>query len=231
MKFLASALFVLLLVQVESASAQQQTWDKLAHLSTGSKIEVVDALSGPIRGQLVSIDDQGLTLRREGKGSGVTETIARSDVISVTVKRPNLKKIALFAGVGSAVGALAGGSRCKGPRDYNSVQGTSCHNSNGYYFDSTGGKIGAAAGAALGLVGFAFPEKKVLYDRSLLAKAGDSSSPTGVPDPARQKESSSLQSRLTSVGDKSPEPDAVVPAKTDCGTTQSEKGACRAAHE
>jgi hypothetical protein len=231
MKFLASALFVLLFVQVESASAQQQTWDKLTHLSPGSKIEVVDALSGPIRGQLVSIDDQGLTIRREGKGSGVTETIARSDVVSVTVKRPNLKKIALFAGVGSAVGALAGGSRCKGPTDYNSVTGSSCHNSNGYYFDSTGGKIGAAAGAALGLVGFAFPEKKVLYDRSLLTKFVNSSSPTSVPDSAAQKESSSLQSRTTPVGDKSLEPAALVPAKTDCGTTLAEKGGCHAAHE
>ncbi len=95
MKFLTSALLALVLLPVESALGQQQTWGKLTQLSPGTKIEVLDALSGAIRGQLVSIDEQGLTLRREGKGSGVTETIARADVVSVTVKRPNLKKIAL----------------------------------------------------------------------------------------------------------------------------------------
>ncbi len=230
MKFLTSALLALVLLPVESALGQQQTWGKLTQLSPGTKIEVLDALSGAIRGQLVSIDEQGLTLRREGKGSGVTETIARADVVSVTVKRPNLKKIALFAGVGSAVGALAGGSRCKGPTDYNSIQGASCHNSNGYYFNGTGGAIGAGAGAALGLLGFAFPEKKVLYDRSQFAKHNDSSSPRIGPDSTTRKESS-LQSRRTCVGDKTPEPDVAVPPATDCGTTLAEKGGCNAAHE
>lgn len=185
MKFLTSALLALVLVPVESALGQQQSWDKLARLSPGTKIEVVDGQAGTIQGQLVSIDEQGLTLRRKGKGAGLTETIARADVVSVTVKRPSLKKIAILAGVGSALGALAGGSRCKGPTDYNSVQGTTCRNPNGYYFDGTGGKIGASAGAALGLLGFAFPTQRVLYERSLLAEGKNShSSVSGVDDGA-----------------------------------------------
>ncbi len=81
MKFLASALLALVLVPVESALGQQQTWDKLTQLSPGTKIEVDDAQFGTIQGQLVSIDEQGLTLRRKGKESGVTETIARADVV------------------------------------------------------------------------------------------------------------------------------------------------------
>jgi hypothetical protein len=230
MKFLASALLALLLVPVESALGQQRTWDKLTQLSPGTKIEVVDAQSGTIQAQLVSVDDQGLTLRRKGRGSSVTETIARADVVSLTVKHLSVKKIALLAGVGSAVGALAGGSRCKGPTDYNSIQGATCRNPNGYYFNGTGGAIGASAGAALGLVGFAFPERRILYERSLIAEGNDSSSPSSGADSAARKESS-LQSRRTSVGDKAPEPDAVVSATTDCEIKLSEKGDCHAAQQ
>jgi len=51
-----------------------------------------------------------------------------------------------------------------------------------YYFDGTGGKIGAGAGAALGLLGFAFPDKKLVYQRPLIAKANDSPSPGGSAD-------------------------------------------------
>jgi hypothetical protein len=104
----------------------------------------------------------------------------------VTVKQPSLKKIAILAGVGSAVGALAGGSRCKGPTDYTPTPPyggySTCRNPNGYYFDGTGGKIGAGAGAALGLLGFAFPDKKLLYQRPLIAKGNDSPSPSGSAD-------------------------------------------------
>ena len=182
MKFSASALLVLLLVPVESALCQESLWDKLMKLSPGSKMEVVDAQSGTIQGQLVSIDEQSLTLRRK---EGVSETVARADVVSVTVKQPDLKKIAILAGVGSALGALAGGARCKGPTDYVATPPnggySTCRNPNGYYFDGTGGKIGAGAGAALGLLGFAFPTKKVLYERSLLAERKNSpSSVSGV---------------------------------------------------
>jgi hypothetical protein len=173
MKRLASAVLVLLLVPVESALCQESHWDQLTKLSPGSKMEVVDAESGAIQGQLVSIDEQGLTLRRK---DGITETIARADVVSVTVKRPSAKRIALFALGGSALGALAGGSRCKGPTDYTYTPSggySTCRNPNGYYFDGKGGATGAGAGAALGRLGLAFPEKKVLYERSLLAKAND----------------------------------------------------------
>jgi hypothetical protein len=229
MKLLASALLALLLVPAESALGQQQTWDKLARLSPGTKIEVVDGQAGAIQGQLVSIDDQGLTLRRKGIGSSVTETIAWTDVVSVTVKRPSAKKIAILAGVGSALGALAGGSRCKGPTDYNSIQGTTCRNPNGYYFDGTGGKIGAGAGAALGLLGFALPTKKVLYQRPLLAKGEDSSSPNSGTGSTAQNESS-RQSLRGSGDDKGSELDHVDPAKTDC-ESESEKGNRHAAQE
>lgn len=184
MKFLASALLVLLLVPVESAPCQESPWDKLMKLSAGSKMEVVDGQAGTMQGQLVSIDEQGLTLRRK---EGVSETIARSDIVSVSVKRPSAKKIALLALGGSALGALAGGSRCKGPTDYNSVQGTTCRNSNGYYFDGKGGAIGAGAGAALGLLGFAFPSKKILYQRSLLSEEKDNSSPSSGSEVARKE--------------------------------------------
>lgn len=187
MKFLASALLVLFLVPVESARCQETGWDKLMKLSPGSKMEVIDAQSGAIQGQLVSIDEQGLTLRRKG---GVAETIARADVASVTVKRPSAKKIALLALGGSALGALAGGSRCKGPTDtfYNGTTYSACRNSNGYYFDGKGGAIGAGAGAALGFLGFAFPEKKILYQRSLLAKGNDSPSSSSGSGSIVQKE-------------------------------------------
>lgn len=84
-------------------------------------MEVVDGQYGAIQGKLVSIDDQALTVRREGKGSGVSKTIARAEVVSVTVKRPGAKKIALFALGGSALRALASGSRCKGPTDNTST--------------------------------------------------------------------------------------------------------------
>jgi hypothetical protein len=230
MKFLAPALLALVLVPVESALGQQQTWDKLTQLSPGTKIEVDDAQFGTIQGQLVSIDDQGLTLRRRGKESGATETIARTDVVSVTVKHPSAKKIAIFAVVGSAVGALAGGCRCKGPTDYNSVTGATCRNPNGYYFNGTGGAIGAGAGAALGLLGFAFPDKKVLYERSLIAKVKDSSFPGSGSESVARKEPSP-QSLRKSAGDQDSELHHVVPARTDCETKLSEKGDCHAAQE
>jgi hypothetical protein len=227
MKFIASALMALLFVFVESALGQEPRWDKLMKLSPGSKMEVVDAQSGTVQGQLVSIDKQGLTLRRKG---GVAETIARADVVSVTVKRPSAKKIALFALGGSALGALAGGARCKGPMDYNSVTGATCRNPNGYYFDRTGGAIGAGAGAALGLLGFAFPNKKVLYQRPLLSKANDSNSPSSGAD-SRAPEKSSLRLPRGAAGDKGLELDDVVPATSACETKLSEKGGCHGAQE
>jgi len=230
MKFIASALMALLFVFVESAWGQETSWDKLMKLSPGAKMEVVDAQSGTVQGQLVSIDEQGLTLRRKG---GVAETIARADVVTVTVKRPSAKRIALFALGGSALGSLAGGSRCKGPTDtyYNGTTTYStCRNSNGYYFDGKGGAIGAGAGAALGLLGFAFPEKKILYQRSLLSKADDSSSPNSAADSAAPKESS-LQSLPGPAGDKTYKSNDVVPVKADCETKSSEKGDCHATQE
>jgi len=228
MKFIASALMALLFVFVESAWGQETSWDKLMKLSPGAKMEVVDAQSGTVQGQLVSIDEQSLTLRRKG---GVAETIARADVVTVTAKRPSAKRIALFALGGSALGALAGGSRCKGPTDtyYNGTTTYStCRNSNGYYFDGKGGAIGAGAGAALGLLGFAFPEKKILYQRSLLSKADDSSSPSNIKNSSAQKELS-LESRLESA-DKGRD-SGNVPPKTECETKSSEKGNCHAAQE
>lgn len=195
MKFLASALLVLLFFPAESAFAQESSWDKLMKLSPGTKMELVDSQSGPIQGQLVSIDEQGLTLRRNGS---VIESIARADVVRVTLKRPSLKRIALLAAGGSAFGAIAGGARCKGPTDtyYSGLNGTSystCRNPNGAYFDGKGAAIGAGAGAALGLLGFAFPVKKILYQRPLLAKGSDSSSPNSDSDSSEPK-SLSLQS-------------------------------------
>ncbi len=228
MKSLASALLVLLFVLVESTFGQEPGWDKLTQLSPGTKMEVVDAQSGVIQGQLVSIDEQSLTLRCKG---GVAETIARADVVTVTAKRPSAKRIALFALGGSALGALAGGSRCKGPTDtyYNGTTTYStCHNSNGYYFDGKGGAIGAGAGAALGLLGFAFPEKKILYQRSLLSKADDSSSPSNIKNSSAQKELS-LESPLESA-DKGRD-SGNVPPKTECETKSSEKGNCHAPQE
>ena len=197
MKFPASVLLVLLLVPVESALCQESPWDKLMKLSPGSKMEVVDAQSGTIQGKLVSIDEQGLTLRRQG---GVSETVARADVVSASVKGPSAKKIALLALGGSALGALAGGSHCKGPTDtyYNGTTTYStCRNSNGYYFDGKGGAIGAGAGAALGLLGFAFQSKKILYERSLISEEKDNSSPTSGSEVA-QKELSLQPAHATS---------------------------------
>lgn len=197
MKFPASALLVLLLVPVESAVCQESPWDRLMKLSPGSKMEVVDTQSVTIQGQLVSIDEQGLTLRRQG---GVSETVARADVVSVSVKRPSAKKIALLALGGSALGALAGGSRCKGPTDtyYNGTTTYStCRNANGYYFDGKGGAIGAGAGAALGLLGFAFPSKKILYERSLLSEEKKDSSRSSGSEVA-QKELSLQPAHATS---------------------------------
>ena len=223
MKFLASTLLAFVLVPVESALGQQRAWDKLTQLSPGTKIEALDPLSGTIQGQLVAIANQSLTLRRKDKELSATEPIARADVVSVTVKRPTLKRIALLAGAGSVVGALAGGSRSKGPMDYNSIQGAGCRNPNGYYFNGTGGAIGAGAGAALGLLGFAFPSKKLLYEHSLIAKGTDFSCPSSSAESAARKESS-LQLSPGSAGDKGSELDHVVPAKTDCETKLSEKG-------
>ena len=200
MKFLASALLVLLLVPVESALCQESSWGKLMKLSPGSKIELVDGQAGSIQGQLVSIDEQGLTLRRKG---GVSETIARADVVSVSEKRPSAKKIALLALGGSALGALAGGSRCKGPTDtyyHGTTTYSTCRNANGYYFDGKGGAIGAGAGAALGLLGFAFPSKKVLYKHPLISEEKDNSSPTSGSEVA-QKELS-LRSAPATSGEK-----------------------------
>lgn len=233
MKFLASALLALVLVPVESALGQQKAWDRLIQLSPGTKIEVVDAQADTIQGQLVAIDDQGLTVRHKGKGSDVTETIARADVVSVSVKRPSAKKIALLAVAGSALGALAGGSRCKGPTDtyYNGTTTYSaCRNSNGYYFDGKGGAIGAGAGATLGLLGFAFPSKKILYERSPLAKSNDSHLLFTEANSDAVKESS-LQSFGRSTGDNDFKPQRVFPVKTDCGTKFSEKGDCHEPQE
>ena len=128
MKFLASALLGLPFVPVESALCQESHWDKLSKLSPGSKMEVVDAESGAIQGQLVSTDEQGLTLRRK---DSITETIALADVVSVTVKRLSLKKIAILAGVRSAAGALLGGARCKGPT-VTTTSGSYCQEPHGF---------------------------------------------------------------------------------------------------
>jgi hypothetical protein len=231
MKFLASAALVLL--PVESAPGQQRSWDNLTQLSKGTKMDVVDAQSGAIQGQLVSVDEQGLTLRRNGEGSPITETIARADIVSVTVKHASVKKIAILAAVGSAVGALAGGSRSKGPTDYYYTPGggySTCHNPNGFYFNGTCGAIGAGAGAALGLLGFAFPSKKVLYERSLIAKGKDSSSPSDGVGSTPWKESS-LRLPRGAAGNKGVELDDVAPATSACETQLSEKGGCHAAQE
>ena len=234
MKFLSSAVLALLFVTVESALGQEPRWDNLNQLPSGTKMEVVDAQYGAIRGKLVSIDDQGLTRRREREGSSVTDTIARAEVVRVTVKRPSAKRIALFALGGSALCALAGGSRCKGRTDtyYNGTTTYStCRNSNGDYFDSKGGAVEAGAGAALGLLGFASREKKFLYQRSSLANTDDTSSPTSGADSSSISSQSSLQLQAGSAHDKARESDDAIPAKTDCETKSSEKGGCHAEQE
>lgn len=76
MKFPASALLVLLLVPVKSALCQESRWDQLMKRSPGRKIELVDGQAGTLQGQLVSIDEQGLTLRRK---EGVSKTVARAE--------------------------------------------------------------------------------------------------------------------------------------------------------
>jgi len=182
---------------------------------------------------LVSVDEQGLTLRRKDKGPDIIETIARADVASVSVKQPSAKKIVLLAVAGSAIGALAGGSRCKGPTDYTYTPYggySSCRNTNGYYFDKTGGAIGAGAGAALGLLGFAFPNKKILYKRPLLAKANDSDSRSSGADSDARKESS-LQAQHGAAGDRGSKLDEAVPATSDCEIKLSERGDCHATQE
>ena len=70
-------------------------------------------------------------------------------------------------------------------------------NSDGYYFDGKGGAIGAGAGAALGLLGFAFQSKKILHERSLISEEKDNSSPTSGSEVA-QKELSLQPARATS---------------------------------
>jgi hypothetical protein len=229
MKLLPSALLALLFVPAELAVGQESHWDQVKKLSTGTKMEVVDAQYSAIQGQLVSIDDQSLAIRRKGQGSAMSETIARADVVRVTVKRPSAKKIALFALGGSALGALGGGSRCKGPTDYTYTPYggySTCRNSNGYYFDGKGGAIGA--GAALGLLGFAFPEKKILYQRSILTKVDDAPSPTSGADSSFISSQSSPQSQPGSAHDKARESKELVPAKTNCETRVAEKGDCHA---
>lgn len=233
MRLLPPALLALVLVPVQSALGQESTWEKLTRLSPGTKIEVENAHSGAIQGQLVSIDEQALTLRLKGKESSVVETIARADVVRVTVRRPSVKKIMILSAVGSGLGALAGGSRCKGPTDYYYAPGggySTCRNANGYYFDSKGGAIGAGTGAALGLLGFAFPSKRILYERSLLAKSNDAYSSINGANSNAVKESS-LQSFGRSTGDNDSKPQGVVPVKTDCGNRFSEKGDCHEAQE
>lgn len=226
MKFLATTLVCLFLIPSASTFAQASDWDKLKRLSRGSKIELVETQTGSVSGQLVSIDEHGLTVRRTGSGTGTTETIAREDVEKVTVKRPNLKAIAIVAGVGSVMGTLVGGARCRGGTDYVGSYpygSTVCRQPHGFYFDKTGAKIGASAGAALGLLGFAFPEKKILFRRSPIfhgKSAVPESSGSASPWAASDKETeiddlssakpadarAEIGSGATGSGDPQPEP-------------------------
>lgn len=231
MKSPTAALLALALVPVQATLGQESTWDKLTRLSPGTKIEVEDAHSGTIQGQLVSVDEQALTLRRKGKESRVVETIVRADVVRVAVKHPSAKKILILGIVGAGIGALGGGSRCKGPT-VTTTYGSYCQDPNGYYFDKTGGKIGAGAGAALGLLGFVFPSKKIWYERSLLGKSNDSySSITGANSDAAKESSLQLQSFGRSTGDNDSKSQGAVPVKADCGNKFSEKGDCHAVQE
>jgi hypothetical protein len=114
------------------------SWDNLAQLRPGQRIEVVDRKLASVTGEFAAYSDDGITLRGG-------RTIPRADVLSVknrerTHRRRNvLLGLALGAGAGLAAGAIRGATyheEGEGPVFM-------------MVYTPIGAGIGAAAGAAL----------------------------------------------------------------------------------
>jgi len=96
---------VVFLLFVTAAARPQQassSWDNLGQLRSGEKIEVVDTQMKEFKGEFISFSEDGIVLRA-GK---VEQTVARTDVLRVSVRDTSHRTRNML--IGAAVGVGAG---------------------------------------------------------------------------------------------------------------------------
>jgi len=99
---------VLLALPALARDNGQSSWQNVARLSTGQKIEVDRRNGGPLEGALVSVLDQAINLRTDQR----EVVIPRADVTRIRLRSTGHKVLwiglAAGAGAGAGIGAGAG---------------------------------------------------------------------------------------------------------------------------
>lgn len=140
-------LFLSLVSARASAQSPTNSWESLNALRPGQTVEVIDMNLRSFKDELVSVTDEGITLR--AKKNEVT--VVRDDVLRVTLREKS--KRGRNALIGSAVGAAAGFA----------VGVALCHGDCDLARDIAWG-LPAMTGTGIGAgIGAAFPGYQTLY--------------------------------------------------------------------
>ena len=144
---------IALSIPVHAGQAAEGTWETLNQLRFGEKIEVIDQRLRALKGTLVAVSAEAITLRHS---QGET-AVRRSDVIRVGSHGRDRRKNALKGAlVGLAAGLIAGAVA-----DYfDDVDSSDPGSNNGKL---GGALVGVAAGAG---VGSAFPGYRTINRKS-----------------------------------------------------------------
>jgi len=105
---IATSVLVFLLVAPLFVLGQsaQDSWDNLKQLRSGQKIQVVDSSMKTLKGDFVSVSDEGIALRAGKK----EQTVPRDKVIRVSVRDTSHRTRNMLIGMGAGAGAgLAAG--------------------------------------------------------------------------------------------------------------------------
>jgi len=126
---------------VALGQAPRDSWDNLKGLRPGEKIEVVDASMKMLKGPLVSVSDEAITLQ-VGKSE---QSVARAEVVRVSVRDTSHRTRNMLLGSGIAGGIAIAAAAV--PLMINSNEGGSCCVCVAAIAAGFGG--GAALGAAI----------------------------------------------------------------------------------
>jgi hypothetical protein len=146
-RVIETGLLLLLVPGFSLAKSSENNWDNLKELGPGQKIEVVDSKMRTLKGPLISVSDEALSLQ-VGKSE---ESIPRANVVRVSVRDTShrTRNILLASGIlgGIALAATAV------PLGINGNEGNSCPACAAAIVAGFGG------GAALG----AIPGNRIIY--------------------------------------------------------------------
>ena len=121
MKRVIETLLLLLMVPgFGLAQSSQNNWDNLKQLRAGQKIEVVDTSMKSLRGPLVSVSEEAITLQ-VGKSQ---ESIERAKVVRVSVRDTSHRTRNMLLGAGILGGVALAATAV--PLGISSNEGTSC---------------------------------------------------------------------------------------------------------